>query len=187
MNATRTNETATIQRRPRDRRERILDAAERLARHGGYYGFSFRDVAAGVGVKSASIHHHFPTKEDLATALASRYRARFLDSLGDPGDSGALDRLVAGYRAATGADDQMCLCGLLGAEADALPAVVGEAVQGFFRANVDWPARALQGDETQTRAETLIAGLTGVLVIARNLGDANLFDRVAGRLVAAAV
>ena len=68
-------------RRPPDRRDRILDAAERMARRGGYHGFSFREVAAAVGVKSASIHHHFPTKEDMATELATRYVERFIAGL----------------------------------------------------------------------------------------------------------
>jgi len=187
MNATQTNGTAETRRRPPDRRERILDAAERMARRGGYHGFSFRDVAAAVGVKSASIHHHFPTKEDLARELASRYCARFIASLGDPTESGAVERLVAGYRSAIRTDDQMCLCGIFGAEIDALPAAVVGAVRCFYRANVDWAARALRGDDVEARAETLVAGLAGALLTARSLGDADMFDRVAERLVRAVV
>ncbi len=173
--------------RPPDRRERILDAAERLARRGGYHGFSFRDVAAAVGVKSASIHHHFPTKEDMAAELASRYRARFIAGLGAPTESGAIERLVAGFGAASRTDDQMCLCGMFGAEIDAIPAPVAGEVKGFYRANVDWAARALGGKDAEARAETLVAGLAGALLIARSMGDAGLYDRVAQRLVRAVV
>ena len=36
--------------------EEILASAERLARDAGYNGFSFRDIAAEVGIKSASVH-----------------------------------------------------------------------------------------------------------------------------------
>ena len=46
--------------------EAIMDAAERRIRELGYNGFSFRDIAADVGIKSASVHHHFPTKPALA-------------------------------------------------------------------------------------------------------------------------
>jgi len=170
-------------RRPADRRERILDVAERLARRGGYHGFSFRDVAAEVGVKSASIHHHFPTKQDLAAALASRYCARFIAGLGDPGAADAINRLVAAYRAAIRTDDQMCLCGMFGAEIDILPKAVSGEVREFYRANVDWAGRALRGDDAATRAETLVAGLAGAMLTARSLGDPSLFDRVAERLL----
>src|SRR3712207_8206920 len=54
--------------------ERIMDAAERRIRAAGYGGFSFRELAAEVGVKSASVHHHFPTKrsEEHTSELQSR-------------------------------------------------------------------------------------------------------------------
>ena len=185
MSAAQANGTAETRRRPPDRRDRILDAAEGMARRGGYHGFSFREVAAAVGVKSASVHHHFPTKEDMATELATRYAERFVGALGAPEAPDAVGRLVAAYRAALRQDDQMCLCGLFGAEIDALPVGVGDAVRGFFRANLDWAARALGGPGTQARAETLVAGLEGALLTARSLRDADLYDRVAERLVRA--
>jgi TetR/AcrR family transcriptional repressor of nem operon len=55
----------------------IMDAAERRIRTSGYNGFSFRQIAADVGVKSSSVHHHFPTKPALAAAVARRYTDRF--------------------------------------------------------------------------------------------------------------
>jgi TetR/AcrR family transcriptional repressor of nem operon len=79
----------------------------------------------------------------------------------------------------------MCLCGVFGAEIDVLPEAVGGAVRGFYRANIEWAAQALRGDDTQARAETLVAGLAGALLTARSLGDAQVFDRVAARLVRA--
>src|SRR6478752_8675700 len=38
-----------------------MDLAESHMRVAGYAGFSFRDLAAEIGIKSASVHHHFPT------------------------------------------------------------------------------------------------------------------------------
>jgi TetR/AcrR family transcriptional repressor of nem operon len=57
-------------------RNAILDAAEARIRRGGYSGFSFREIAVDVGVKSSSVHYHFPTKEMLAAAVARRYTDR---------------------------------------------------------------------------------------------------------------
>ena len=67
--------------------DRITAAAERGMREGGFHGFSFRDVAAAVGIKSASVHHHFPTKEDLGAAAARAYADRQMAALGDPAGS----------------------------------------------------------------------------------------------------
>ncbi len=42
--------------------ESIMDAAELRMRGGGFNGFSFREIADDVGIKSSSVHYHFPTK-----------------------------------------------------------------------------------------------------------------------------
>lgn len=102
-------------------RDRILDAAEVRARRGGYNAFSFRDLADDVGVKSASVHYHFPTKSDLAEVLTLRYAERARERLGDPAELSAdeaIARVTALFREALIRDDRMCLCGLFGAERD---------------------------------------------------------------------
>ena len=54
----------------------IMDAAERRMQQGGFGGFSFREIAADVGIKSSSVHYHFPTKENLAAAVIRRWAER---------------------------------------------------------------------------------------------------------------
>ena len=43
-------------------REAILTAARSAAQSHGYSGLNFRDLAEDVGIKSASIYYHFPSK-----------------------------------------------------------------------------------------------------------------------------
>ncbi|MDF2795086.1 MAG: transcriptional regulator, TetR family [Pseudomonas orientalis] len=50
-----------------------MTAARKMVQTRGYNGLSFRELAKEVGIKSASIHYHFPTKGDLGAALAKRY------------------------------------------------------------------------------------------------------------------
>ena len=52
--------------------EEILEVAERHMRAGGFDAVSFRDIAAEVGIKSASVHYHFPQKADLGAAVVQR-------------------------------------------------------------------------------------------------------------------
>ena len=54
-------------------KEAILAAARRKAQAHGYSGLNFRDLADEVGIKAASIYHHFPSKADLGAAVARRY------------------------------------------------------------------------------------------------------------------
>jgi TetR/AcrR family transcriptional repressor of nem operon len=58
--------------------ERLMDLAEAHIRNAGYGGFSFRDLAAEIGIESASVHHHFPTKATMVAAVARGYGDRFL-------------------------------------------------------------------------------------------------------------
>lgn len=50
--------------------DRIVVAATRMAQAHGYGGLNIRDLAQDVGIKAASIYHHFASKADLAAAVA---------------------------------------------------------------------------------------------------------------------
>ncbi len=60
-----------------DTRSRLIAEAEFLVRTRGYAGFSYGDLATAIGISRASIHHHFPSKEDLGAALIESYTERY--------------------------------------------------------------------------------------------------------------
>ncbi len=64
-------------------RELLLKEAEALMRTRGYAAFSYADLSERIGIRKASIHHHFPTKEDLGNALIDSYLVKFEDALAD--------------------------------------------------------------------------------------------------------
>jgi len=174
--------------------DRIIAATERRMREGGFHGFSFREIAADVGIKSASVHHHFPTKEDLAVAVARAYTERHMGSLGDPHDLTRAPRQLFGhfidlFRRDISDDERMCLCGLLGTETGALPPRVSAEVQAFFRANVRWLevvlARAVPqaaADEISAKAHLVTASLEGAVLMALCLDEIQSFDSIAHEL-----
>lgn len=160
----------------------ILDAAERRIREAGYNGFSFRDIAADVGIKSASVHHHFPTKPALAAAVARRYADRFLAAIADDAPVSAWRDL---FRRSLREDGRMCLCGVLGAEAGALPPEVAAEAKRFFQKCADRLAQAQGGTPAKARDAGLriLASLEGAMLVARALDDPDAFDRATGGLV----
>lgn len=169
--------------------EEILDVAETLARSGGYGGFSFRDLAKAVGIKSASVHYHFPTKEDLGVAMTQRYNARFIDGLDDPRGEAPVDKKIARYinafRTSMIEDRLMCLCGLFGAEVTSLPEGVAGETKAFFEKNRDWLIAVLEDDPRfadvaarERAALTLIAKLQGAMIMARTMIDAGIFETI---------
>lgn len=166
-------------------KETILDAAERRARRGGYNGFSFRDLANDVGIKSASIHYHFPTKENLAEALAERYVGRMEKALGDPAQLTplqAVERLAGIFLSANETDDQMCLCGIFAAESGGLPAPVVPRVAAFFDLIVGWLDVALAPLAGKVYPSEIIATLEGGILMARVKRDPAILRNVAAAL-----
>ena len=59
-------------RRPlpeRDAGHAILDAAAKLLRHRGYEATTVRAIAEAVGMRGASIYHHFPSKDEIVARV----------------------------------------------------------------------------------------------------------------------
>ena len=107
-------------------RDKILAVATRIAQAHGYGGLNLRTLAEEVGIKAASIYHHFPSKADLATAVARRYwedYGRALEKLlaESPDPASALHRYPDTFRWALENENRMCLSGFMAAEYDDLP------------------------------------------------------------------
>lgn len=182
---------------PGDTAERILDVAEAGMRTGGYHAISYRDIAAEIGIKSASVHYHFPTKQDLGMAVVRRYKDRFIAALG-ASDAADLDRrqkqdrLIGLFRAALVEEDMICLCGLLGAEAPGLPADVVAEVGSFFQYLIDWLTDVLRNDPSdggadgaaRRKATMIISALEGAMILASGTDDRSKFEAVANLLSA---
>lgn len=160
----------------------IMDAAEARIRTGGYMGFSFRDLAGDVGIKSASVHYHFPTKEALAAAVARRYKDRFLKTIEQ--DVVAGQEIVAAWKAgflrALEADGGMCLCGTLGAAASTLPYEVRTEARAFFEAGL---AQLMAHGLPPARAAQVLATLEGAMLLANVLCRPAAFDEATALLV----
>jgi TetR/AcrR family transcriptional repressor of nem operon len=181
-----------------DTRDRVLDAAERLAQTVGFNGFSYADVAKEVGITTASLHYHFPGKAELGRALIERYDRVFRAALeGIEGrERTARGRLAAyaGLYAAVLARERMCLCGMLAAEISTLPAGMQRGIRAFFEANEGWLARIL--DAGRAARELAFAGtprdaarhgvstLEGAMLLARSHRDPARFATAARRLLA---
>lgn len=56
--------------------KKILQKAQVLLQERGYQFLSFQDLADAVGIRKASVHHHYKTKEDLARSMVRDYSLR---------------------------------------------------------------------------------------------------------------
>jgi TetR/AcrR family transcriptional repressor of nem operon len=167
--------------------ERIADVAEDLIQTLGYNGFSYEDVARIVGIRKPSVHHHFPTKLELGAVVAQRYTHRFREALlrieGSHGKAPARLKAYAElFEATYERNRRLCICGMLGAEADSLPEEIKAPVIRFFRINLEWLIQVFSeglvdgslrsAHSAAELAETLLCALEGALMVGRGMPQA---------------
>jgi len=126
----------------KETRTAILDAAQDLIQRMGANAMSYQHISDAVGIRKASIHYYFATKEDLLEALLERYNAYFLALVDDIIHSNSkadkkLQRYVGIFEAtlSSSSNDKACLCGMLGAELATLRSDSVRHVRAFYEAN----------------------------------------------------
>lgn len=177
----------------------ILTCARSLIIAGGYNGFSYADIAEVVGIRKASIHHHFPSKVDLVRTLVARYREEVeagMENI-ELHVSDALEQLrfYVGYWEACIADASapICVCALLASQLPVLPEEVAMEVREHFRYLSTWLTSVLDRGSRlgqlqlrstpQAEAESFMATVHGAMLSARAYGDPNMFSFVTGPLL----
>lgn len=169
-----------------DKKKEILDCAQTLIQKRGYNGFSYADISSAVGIRKASIHHHFPTKVDLVVALVGRYREDFnscLLNINIQKNWMSKVRLYAELYKNVLSEDKLCLCGMLASDMETLPDGVKTVVRGFLNDNADWLVEVLAKDNPKLTKQRLlniawqiINLLQGGIMMARILQDPMVFS-----------
>ena len=162
-----------------DKRQEIEAAAAKAIRRDGLKSISFRTLADEVGVKSSSVHYHFPTKSDLAHSVVQAYSDRFVARLADldrqqPTLLGKLDGLVDAFEEVLAGED-FCLCGMMAAEVTALDDETRRALTRFFGTAEVWLTQVFAGHGAELSTElapeqlakVFMSGLEGALLVDR--------------------
>jgi TetR/AcrR family transcriptional repressor of nem operon len=170
-------------------REAILNAAKEAVQAHGYNGLNLRDLAQDVGIKAASIYHHFPSKAELAAAVARRYwedssayLERLLAETADPVE--CLRRYPETFRWALENGNRMCLSSFMATESDDLPEQAKQEVRNFADVNVAWLSKLLSmagsipPAECEPRARAIYSAIAGAQLIARSRSDIALYDEL---------
>lgn len=181
-------------------RKAILDAAELLIQTRGANAISYATISELVGIRKASIHHHFATKDLLVEQLVERYSADFLRAVDAiiAEDTRAPAKLKAyirlfdkTLRAVPG--ERVCLCGMLGAELDSLSPKAASDLQRFYRNNEERLAAILEAGRKEGTLKfdgdprvlgmSIFAFLEGALIVARADRGARQFGQLSSRVL----
>ena len=176
----------------------ILDVAQSMVRNRGYSAFSYADISKEIGIRKASIHYHFPSKDDLVKELVKRYRenlerkCHFIEQQ-EISPLEQMRQFVNLYRDGL-QDNQICLCGMLSADFVILNSSIQGELKTFFDATESWLIRLLKrGSETkiwtcsksvELEAKTMIATLQGAQLLARVAENSlEAFDKITTELL----
>lgn len=180
--------------------QRIMDVAQDMVRSRGYSAFSYADISKQVGIRKASIHYHFPSKDELVRELVKRYRegmARACDRITQ--STVSLDQKLIQfadlYRNGL-ENDQICLCNMLSADFAVLPQPTQAEIQAFFQETETWLTTLLQQGcdaklwacqpSVEQEAKGLIAMLQGAQLLARSSANSRAtFEQVVYPLLVA--
>ena len=181
--------------------EKILDMAQSRIIAGGYNGFSYADISDAIGIRKASIHHHFPTKAELVSALVGRYTRQAESGLRSvlehvPHPSAQLDVYVGHWqKCIADASQPFCMCAMLASEIQMLPPDVASLVRGHFENLAGWLETVLEAGARQNvfrlsnspeaQAQILMASIHGAMLSARAMDNPDIFIAVIGPQVAA--
>lgn len=119
-----------------DTRTSLVSYATELIQIRGFCAFSYQDLADHVGIRTASIHHHFPTKADLGVAVVLAMAGHMRETWTglERQHSGVAKRLrvlFAHVQGLAASGDRICPVGSLQAEFNALPAAVQAQLRAF--------------------------------------------------------
>jgi TetR/AcrR family transcriptional repressor of nem operon len=174
-------------------KEGLIEVAEDISREFGYNGFSFRDIEQRVGIRSASIHHHFKTKADLGRAILNAYKEHYLSAVQSiERASGSAPVALVNFfelmKRSLRGGARGCLCSMFAAESASLPPEVRLGVKEVYVEIEGWLAKLLErgrneggfifsGDAALV-SRAMFACLQGGMVSSMLFQDVGRFDEV---------
>jgi TetR/AcrR family transcriptional repressor of nem operon len=161
----------------------IVDLADDLIRDKGYNAFSFHDIAKRIGIKTASIHYHFPTKGDLGVAVIKKQVEKFEVLRAEFSGKDPMKKLQAFFSiySRVQADHKICLVGSLSTDLHTLDKKVKAELKIFAGLLLDWVTKILEEGRTKkvfsfhvpprTKAILLITNMLAIVQLSRLTGD----------------
>lgn len=177
-------------------RTKILNSAQRLIQTRSFEGFSFQDIADEVGIRKASLYHHFDSKDAVAIAVLKRgadWVTGRLDATKELAPPGRLERYFDLFHDLHGKAERMCPGGSFASVLGAVSPAVQRALHAFIKMHLDWlegvvrEGAALGAFEIGEQAPRDVAlqifsSVQGALLTGRLTADPGVLDAVATEL-----
>jgi TetR/AcrR family transcriptional repressor of nem operon len=181
-----------------DTREKIIELATGLIETMGYSGFSYQDIADKLKIKKASIHYHFPAKEDLGVAVFQAFRKKVDDHIleNDFEKATPTEKLTGYflYHAQFTIDcNQISCIGAITSEWNVIPSKLREQIEEFNKWHVGFIMSILKegikkrefhsSGTLEEQALFVIATTKGALPMARETQSIDIYHGITKQLM----
>ena len=177
-------------------RTKILNSAQRLIQTRSFEGFSFQDIADEVGIRKASLYHHFNSKDAVAIAVLKRgadWVTGQLDATKELAPPQRLERYFDLFHDLHGKAERMCPGGSFASVFGAVSPAVQRALHAFTKMHLDWlegvvregaalGAFEIGGQAPRDVALQIFSSVQGALLTGRLTADPGVLDAVATEL-----
>ena len=174
-----------------DTRSKILDVAEELIQSVGVNAMSYKHISEAVGIRKATIHHHFPKKDDLVDELLhkcqSSYGANYTRIVEGKGTAPEKLRNLAGVFKDGLRREKLCMVGSISTDKNnlqdssckILEKTIEKTVAIFstvFEQGREEKSLVFEG-EPGDAAYSFLTFLVGTQIVARANGGEEMFDK----------
>lgn len=180
-----------------DTRTKILDIADDLVQRVGLNAMSYKHISDAVGIRKASIHHHFPKKENLIDELLERcaisYGSKYQEIVDEDGCApDKLRRLAAVFENGL-QNKKLCLIGSISTDSNTLQqsscSILEDTIKNtvsifssVFKQGRQEQSLVFSGTEDEM-AFAFFSLLVGAQTIARSCGGVQAFNQAAAAFI----
>ncbi len=152
-------------------RKIIIDTADQFIRSNGYNAFSFKDISNKIGIKTASIHYHFPTKSDLGVATIKEHIEGFEGLKAEFAAKSPLLKLQGflSIYSQINSENKVCLVGSLATDLNTVDKKIKNELKGFAELILTWVTEILTEGKKQKVFEFQTSSRTKALMVITNI------------------
>lgn len=152
-------------------KEQIITVADTLLRKNGYNDFSYKDISTIIGIKTSSIHYHFPTKIDLGIAIIQTHADRLQQDIVKLRERPTLERLerFIQYYYKLSCAGQVCVVGAFASDLGTVDESIRLKLNDFMQQAANWIREILEDGQTNGTFKLNIAAHDKAILIITNL------------------
>lgn len=174
-----------------DTKTKALDLGREYLQTLGFSGFSFQTIADTLGIKKASLHYYFASKEEMGLALLNDYEdshKTWALKVQDLPSKTKLEKMVKGFKSLSSKNHMICPVGSFTSDFHSTTPKMKKKIREFHFLVRDWLMETIdQGKkegtirsslDTEVAADLFLATLQGGVQLARIRGEQKSLEKM---------